>query len=137
MATARLQAQWAWVPQKIERMLDAARGVALEPVRSELFGVARFEQHGRSLGVSHRAGRAGFGQATFYPRLQSNIRSLRAAYQYIAVEAHDGHDVSPAAEWLFDNFHLIESQLREIRERLRWTDLPQSSCFVVPLSPGT
>ena len=99
-------------------MLDAARGVALEPIRSELFGVARFEQHGRSLGVSHRAGRAGFGQATFYPRLQSNIRSLRAAYQYIAVEAHDGHDISPAAEWLFDNFHLIESQLREIREGL-------------------
>ncbi|WP_068173498.1 GH36-type glycosyl hydrolase domain-containing protein [Hydrogenophaga taeniospiralis] len=99
-------------------MLDAARGVALEPIRSELFGVARFEQHGRSLGESHRAGRAGFGQATFYPRLQSNIRSLRAAYQYIAVEAHDGHDISPAAEWLFDNFHLIESQLREIREGL-------------------
>jgi cyclic beta-1,2-glucan synthetase len=118
VATARLQAQWAWVPQKIERMLDAARGVALEPIRSELFGVARFEQHGRSLGVSHRAGRAGFGQATFYPRLQSNIRSLRAAYQYIAHEAHEGHDISPAAEWLFDNFHLIESQLREIREGL-------------------
>ena len=99
-------------------MLDAARGVALEPIRSELFGVARFEQHGRSLGESHRAGRAGFGQATFYPRLQSNIRSLRAAYQYIAHEAHEGHDISPAAEWLFDNFHLIESQLREIREGL-------------------
>jgi cyclic beta-1,2-glucan synthetase len=99
-------------------MLDAASGVLLEPIRSEIFGVARFEQHGRSLGESHRAGAARWGQATFYPRLQSNVRSLRAAYQYIAVDVHEGHDISPSAEWLLDNFHLIEDQLREIREGL-------------------
>ncbi|QCB48586.1 carbohydrate-binding protein [Hydrogenophaga sp. PAMC20947] len=99
-------------------MLDATRGAALEPIRSELFGLARFEQHGRSLGASHRAGPARMGQATFYPRLQNNVRTLRAAYQYIALEAHDGHDISPAAEWLLDNFHLIEAQLSEIREGL-------------------
>jgi cyclic beta-1,2-glucan synthetase len=29
------------------------------------------------------------------------------------------------------------AQLLNVGERLRWTDLPQSSCFVVPLPPGT
>jgi cyclic beta-1,2-glucan synthetase len=118
VADARLSTQWSWVPKRLERTLDAARGMALDPIRAELFGVARFEQHGRSLGATHRAGPARFGQATFYPRLQSNVRTLRAAHQFIAVEAHDGIDISPAAEWLLDNFHLIESQLREIREGL-------------------
>lgn len=99
-------------------MLDVRRGVALEPIRSELFGVDRLVQHGRSLGSTHRAGPARFGQATFYPRLQSNVRTLRAAYQFVAHEAQTGQDVSPAAEWLFDNFQLIEAQLREIREGL-------------------
>ena len=99
-------------------MLDVARGPALEPIRAELFGPARFEQHGRSLGTSHRAGLARFGQATFYPRLQDNMRTLRIAHQYIALEAQSGNDISPAAEWLLDNFHLIEAQLREIREGL-------------------
>ena len=33
-------------------------------------------------------------------------------------EAADGHDISPAAEWLLDNFHLIEAQLEEIHEGL-------------------
>ena len=28
------------------------------------------------------------------------------------------------------------AQLLNVGERLRWTDLPQSSCFVVPLPPG-
>ncbi|MFZ2824027.1 glucoamylase family protein, partial [Hydrogenophaga sp.] len=92
--------------------------MALDPIRAELFGVERFEQHGRSLGATHRAGPARFGQATFYPRLQSNVRTLRAAHQFIALEAIDGNDISPAAEWLLDNFHLIEAQLREIREGL-------------------
>jgi cyclic beta-1,2-glucan synthetase len=118
MADARLSSRWAWVPRRLDRMLDASSGVALDPIRSELFGVTRFEQHGRSLGASHRAGLARFGQATFHPRLQSNVRTLRQAHHYIALEAHDGHDVSPAAEWLLENFHLIEGQLREIREGL-------------------
>ena len=115
---ASLRARWTWIPPLLDGMLDARRGAALEPIRSELFGAARLAQHGRSLGSSHRAGPARFGQATFYPRLQSNIRTLRAAYQYVAREAQAGQDISPAAEWLFDNFHLIEAQLREIREGL-------------------
>ena len=118
MSDASWLAQGSWVPKPLAQMLDAARGPALEPIRSELFGPARFEQHGRSLGASHRAGPARFGQATFYPRLQSNVRTLRAAYRYIALELHEGHDISPAAEWLLDNFHLIEAQLREIHAGL-------------------
>ncbi|WP_245644848.1 GH36-type glycosyl hydrolase domain-containing protein [Hydrogenophaga flava] len=118
MALASLRARWEWIPPLVDGMLDARRGMALEPIRSELFGVDRLAQHGHSLGSTHRAGPARFGQATFYPRLQSNVRTLRAAYQFVAQEAQTGQDISPAAEWLFDNFQLIEAQLREIREGL-------------------
>ena len=118
MVVAQLWTGLAWIPPAIKGMLDARRGAALPPIRSELFGSDRLAQHGRSLGHAHRAGPARFGQATFYPRLQNNIRTLRWAYQYVAREALAGQVISPAAEWLFDNFHLIESQLREIREGL-------------------
>ena len=77
MADSEQPGQDDWVPPPVRRMLDAARGPALEPIRSEIFGLARFEEHGRSLAASHRAARAVFGSATFYPRLQSNIESLR------------------------------------------------------------
>ncbi|WP_291010617.1 glucoamylase family protein [Hydrogenophaga sp.] len=118
MADARGLGRWSWVPNRLERVLDASNGPALEPIRSELFGRTRFEQHGRSLGTSHRADLARFGRATFYPRLQNNVRTLRSAYEFIALASHDWQEVSPAAEWLLDNFHLIEAQLREIREGL-------------------
>ncbi|MBY0408726.1 MAG: carbohydrate-binding protein, partial [Burkholderiaceae bacterium] len=96
-------------------MLDARAGPVLQPLRSEVFGIARFEEHGRHLGASHDAGQAPFGRTTFYPRLQSNIRALRSAYRYLFDAPHADLAISPAAEWLFDNFHLIESQLKEIR----------------------
>jgi cyclic beta-1,2-glucan synthetase len=109
---------WDWIPQRVTRILDAAMGTALPPLRAEMFGNERFAQHGRSLGDTHRAAKAQFGQATFYPRLRNNIRTLRAAHQYILEQADSGQDLSPAAQWLVDNFHLIEAQLREIHDGL-------------------
>src|SRR4030095_14893216 len=39
----------------------------------------------------------------------------------------NGRTISPAAEWLVDNFHIVEEQLREIRE-----DLPRSYYHELP-----
>ena len=102
----------------LREILDSARGPVEPPIRSEIFGLQRFAQHGRSLGETHAAAAAGSGAATFFPRLQSNIRTLREAHRYIGVQATTGYDISPAAEWLLDNFHLIEAQFKEIHEGL-------------------
>jgi cyclic beta-1,2-glucan synthetase len=110
--------RWPWIPVPLQQILNSGEGPILEPIRSEMFGPERFAAHGRSLGDTHRAARQGFGQATFYPRLQNNIQCLRQAHGFIADQARSGHEPSAAAEWLLDNFHLIEAQLREIRESL-------------------
>ena len=94
------------------------RGVLLAPIRSEIFGPQRFAQHGRSLAATHRAGRSRNFASTFFPRLRSNVHALREAHRYIGVQAKSGYDISPAAEWLLDNFHLIEAQLKEVNEGL-------------------
>ena len=65
--------------------------------------------------------------SAFFPRLRENIRILREAQHYIARHATTGYEVSPAAEWLLDNFHLIEAQAREIKDglpRRYFRDLP-------------
>ncbi len=105
-------------PKALCTLLDAARGVVQPPIRSEIFGAQRFIQHGHSLGATHRAERVSMQAATFFPRLKSNIKVLREAHQYIGAYASTGYDISPAAEWLLDNFHTIEAQLKEIHEGL-------------------
>ena len=128
MAQAELLRLIPTAPQALREILDGSRGPVEPPIRSEIFGLQRFSQHGRSLGETHRAATAGLRAATFFPRLASNIRTLREAHRYIGVQATTGYDISPAAEWLLDNFHLIEAQLKEIHE-----GLPKSYFRALPM----
>ena len=103
------------------------------PIRAELFGAQRFEEHGRSLALAQTVrppgtGDSGFGNLPFFPRVNKNIAALREAYDYIARTSRSGHYVTPAAEWLLDNFHLIEAQLQQIQEGVPhryYADLPK------------
>ncbi|HEV8689361.1 MAG TPA: glucoamylase family protein, partial [Ideonella sp.] len=111
--------------------LASRHGPLEPPIRSEIFGAQRFAQHGRSLAETHHAALAGWRAGTFFPRLHDNVRMLREAHRYIAIQAATGYDVSPAAEWLLDNFHLIEAQLKEIHE-----GLPRSYFRALPVLQG-
>ena len=88
-----------------------------EPIRGELFSVERLEQYARTLAAEHRIGKKK-GRARLLPRLEDNGRKLVTAYRTLVEGVRRGDSISPAAEWLLDNFHIVEEQLREIREDL-------------------
>src|SRR6185503_15718737 len=115
MASNDLQRLCPGAAPELLALLDPRRGPVEPPNRSEIFGPERFAQHGRSLAATHRADPSRSRRNAFFPRLRENVRVLREAHRYIGMQAKTGYDVSPAAEWLLDNFHLIEAQLKEIR----------------------
>ncbi|WP_349768685.1 GH36-type glycosyl hydrolase domain-containing protein [Rhodobacter sp. NTK016B] len=47
-------------------------------------------------------------------RVSDNARYLFVAYRLCAKTLRAGRSITPAAEWLLDNFHLVEQQLRQI-----------------------
>ncbi len=96
------------------------------PIREELFSVERLEQFAQSLAADHKTVRKK-GRAQLLPRLEDNGRKLILAYRTIVEALRSGRAISPAAEWLVDNFHIVEEQLREIRE-----DLPRSYYYELP-----
>jgi cyclic beta-1,2-glucan synthetase len=53
-----------------------------------------------------------------HARLNDNAAVLLAAYRASAAELESGRGVEPAAEWLLDNYHLVEAQIREIKDDL-------------------
>ena len=121
--------QLRWVPSvgsEALALLEPARGAVETPIRAEIFGATRFAQHGRSLGQAHPA-RVNARAAPFFPRLQDNIRVLREAHAYIALQESAGHHVSPAGDWLMDNFSVVMAQVKEIHDglpRRYFRDLP-------------
>jgi cyclic beta-1,2-glucan glucanotransferase len=89
-----------------------------EPIRAELFSLERLEQHAESLAaaqtVTHEPNRG----RPLIPRVAENGRALRDSYRAIAGEIQEEHGIAPAAEWLVDNFHIVDAQLREIQDDL-------------------
>jgi cyclic beta-1,2-glucan synthetase len=51
-------------------------------------------------------------------RVEDNGRVLRESYRVIANAIREERAITPAAEWLVDNFHVVDEQLREIRDDL-------------------
>ena len=97
-----------------------------QPVRGEIFSVERLEHLAQSLAAQHKTVTKK-GRAQLLPRLEDNGRKLFAAYRTLVDAIQNGRAISPAAEWLVDNFHVVEEQLREIRE-----DLPRSYYHELP-----
>ena len=90
-----------------------------EPIREELFSVERLEQHARSLAVAQKVTSKSSNGLPLAGQLADNASLLLDAYRSIAEEVAKGRAITPAAEWLIDNYHLVEKQIYEIR-----TDLP-------------
>jgi cyclic beta-1,2-glucan synthetase len=89
-----------------------------EPVREELFSAERIEDHARSLATAqHVTPKPGKGRP-LAGRLAENGAVLLAAYKSLLQGTDEGRAVTPAAEWLIDNYHLIEKQIRQIRSDL-------------------
>ena len=82
-----------------------------QPIPDEIFSVERLEQYAQSLAAEHKIVRKK-GRALLLPRLRDNGRKLVAVYQALVESLRQGHAISPAAEWLIDNFHIVEDQLR-------------------------
>src|SRR2546421_587202 len=97
-----------------------------QPLRGEIFSVERLEQYAKALAAEHITVTKK-GRAQLLPRLEDNGRKLVAAYRTLVEAIRNGRTISPAAEWLVDNFHIVEEQLREIRE-----DLPRSYYHELP-----
>src|SRR5213594_2055170 len=89
-----------------------------EPIRAELFGIERLEQHAESLAAAHRTTEKTLRGRNLIPSVRENARVLLAAYRNIAATVLAKHEITPAAEWILDNFHVVDEQLRGIRDHL-------------------
>src|SRR5882672_1403612 len=108
--------------------LAARSSMSDEPIRSELFSVERLESHADSLAEAQHVLAGSSRGRPVLTRLSENARVLDEAYRVIADTTRDGRPITPAAEWLLDNFHVVEEQIREIKNDLPpryYSELPK------------
>ena len=89
-----------------------------QPIRAELFSIERLEQHAGSLAAAQQVTtRRGTGR-DLSKRLRDNGKVLLEAYRATAKAIREERAVTPAAEWLIDNFYVAQEQIRQVREDL-------------------
>ena len=101
------------------------------PIRAELFSAERLEEHARSLAAAQTVSPGEVKGASLAKRLADNEAVLLAAYRDVAGAVEAGSAITPAAEWLIDNFYVVEKQIREVR-----TDLPPGYYRQLPKLAG-
>ena len=116
-----------WQQQKRNTGVDHPGGE--NPIRFELFSIERLAQHAVSLAraqkiISQKEGRK------LIPRVHENARILLEAYKAVARAVREQRAITPAAEWLLDNFHVIEEQVGDI-----FVDLPEAITVSYPSWP--
>ena len=92
-----------------------------EPIRAELFGIERLEQHAETLAAAQHVATRSNRDHRLERRLKDNERTLLQSYRAMIAAARDARSITPAADWLVDNFHVVQEQVHAIR-----TDLPPS-----------
>ena len=104
--------------QLSESFLAKQFATSESPLRSELFSADQMEQHGKILAKSHTLGSQDSADQQLLIRLAENEIFLLEVHDLLTETIKSGNQVTPAGEWLLDNFYLIEEQIRTGKRHL-------------------
>src|SRR5450631_2317267 len=88
-----------------------------EPISAEIFSVERLEQHAESLAKAQEVS-ATQTAVSLRGRLRTNSLALDAAFRALIAGMRKGQAVTPAAEWLVDNYYIVDEHIRAVRRDL-------------------
>lgn len=87
------------------------------PLRSELLSADQMEERGKILAEMHGL-RPGRSRERLLDRLAENERLLLNVHALLTEDIRAEQRISPAGEWLLDNFYVIEEQIRTANRHL-------------------
>jgi cyclic beta-1,2-glucan synthetase len=86
-------------------------------LRSELFSADQMEQHGKILANMHQL-KPGRPRDRLLARLADNESLLLEVHNLLTEAVKGNRRITPAGEWLLDNFYVIEEQIGTARRHL-------------------
>ena len=108
------------IAKAVRSFFSTGRNRPIEkPLNGELLSIERLEEEARALAakftIDPHPRRTKPGAL---PRLDRSAKSLSDAYRVLLAAAHRGEFVTPAAEWLLDNFPLVVTGIRDVQRSL-------------------
>ena len=105
------------------------------PLRSTLLSADQMERYGSTLAAAHRL-TPGRAPDQLLPRLAANESVLADVRKHLTLAVSANDRISPAGEWLLDNFHLIEEQIATAKRHLPRGYSRELPCLALGSSAG-
>jgi hypothetical protein len=106
-----------------------------EPFRSELYALDQMDRHGKVLAKSHKL-QKGKSPDRLLKRLEDNEKTLLEVRNLLVESIRNDKTITPASEWLLDNFYLIEEQIVIARKHLPKGYSEALPCLAEGISAG-
>jgi cyclic beta-1,2-glucan synthetase len=115
-------------------MANVAPSSVLEPATPDrpptsppLFSHEQLESHALALATAHALSADPRRARPLLPRLDESAARLENAYQFLSTIARSDPQPVASEDWLRDNYHVVQDQIREVRQ-----DLPRKFYLELP-----
>ena len=101
-----------------------------ETIRAELFSTAHLEREAELMARVHKISDNSIKGVDLFSRVAENEEVLLESFRLIAETVRNQRSITPAAEWLIDNFYVVEEQIKDVRDHLPpeyYKELPKLS----------
>jgi hypothetical protein len=113
--TDRFLRPWRRAQPRLPASAAPPVGGDTPPLRAELLSVEQLRSHFRELAGWHRVVERRWRTDPLLDRLEENARILAEVTRGLSAASARKLRLAPAAEWLLDNYYLIEEQVRTAR----------------------
>jgi cyclic beta-1,2-glucan synthetase len=88
------------------------------PHPSEVFTTSQLETHAAQVAATHAVSDDPRRARPLLPKLDESGARLDRAYLFLSAAAHPGEQPVGSEEWLRDNHHVVQDQVRDVRQHL-------------------
>ncbi|MGK9051620.1 GH36-type glycosyl hydrolase domain-containing protein [Neorhizobium petrolearium] len=86
-----------------------------DSIRSTYFNIDALRECGETLGRDGTPSLPGIVEFDFFKRHRENEKEIFRVYRATAADVDAGASITPAAEWLLDNYYIVEEAIQEVR----------------------
>jgi len=102
-------------PQASSRETEVKQIDHNDSIRSTYFNIDALRECGEKLGREGASGLPGIMEFDFFKRHRENEKEIFRVYRTTAADVDAGASITPAAEWLLDNYYIVEEAIQEVR----------------------
>ncbi len=86
-----------------------------DSIRATYFNIDALRECGQNLGKQGTQSLPGADDFEFFSRHKANEQEIFRVYRATSVDVDAGASITPAAEWLLDNYYIVEEAIQEVR----------------------